>query len=238
MRKVLLIFSLVLLSGCATTSYRANKCFETYFDTPKTVAVVPPDVKIHKLTAGGVIELVDEWSDDAKNDLLAAVKSELADFPKIKLIVIDEKALSEGQREYLREQEALYKAVSVSIINHTYVPISTFPHKLQDFDYTLGPEISAVSSIVAADSLLFCSGTNYIWTTGRVCMATFGLLLGAASGVCVLPTAGPEMLSMSLVDTVTGNIIWFDYVPMQGDLRNADLDAKLAKKFFSHFPKK
>lgn len=238
MKKILLFVCLVLVSGCASVHYRAPKSFETYFDTPKTIAVMPPDIKVHQLTAGGVTELMDEWSYDAEKDMLTALREELSEFPGIKLVFIDEKALSQEVRDRLREEEGLYKAVAYSIINHTYNPGSIFRHKLDNFDYTLGPDVSWISSLADADALLFCSGTNYIWTTGRVCMAAFGLLVGAATGVCVIPAAGPEWLSVSLVDIKTGDFIWFDYLPMQGDLREIEINRKLADKLFVSFPKK
>jgi hypothetical protein len=41
-----------------------------------------------------------------------------------------------------------------------------------------------------------------------------------------------------LVDVKTGDVVWFNYIPMPGDLRNKEVDRKLIKKLFSDFPKK
>ena len=58
-----LVLALGLLAGCAIAPYRAHPQFEERSRTIKTVALLPPDVKVYRLTAGGVRELMDEWSE-------------------------------------------------------------------------------------------------------------------------------------------------------------------------------
>ena len=69
--------ALALLSGCATTPYRANPQFEDRLRTGLTVALVPPDVKVYQITAGEVREQVDEWSETVRKNVLAAINERL-----------------------------------------------------------------------------------------------------------------------------------------------------------------
>ncbi len=233
MRKIGIFILIIFLSGCATASYRVAPVFEKYFDTPKTITMVPPDIKIHRLTAGGIPELVDEWSDDAKKKIVRLLKDELDIFRSVKVSLTDEGNLGEKDRDFLKEEKGLFYAVAYSIIMHTYSPENTFKHKLAHFDYTMGSEISALSDITGGDVLLFCSGTNYIWTAGRVALSVFAAVV---SGSMLMP--GPEWFIAALVDAKTGNIIWFNYISMPGDLRNEEVDKKVIKAVFSSFPAK
>ncbi|MBI3008065.1 MAG: hypothetical protein HYY56_00865 [Candidatus Omnitrophica bacterium] len=51
----------------------------------KTVVIMPVDVKMYKVTAGGVKELMDEWSDEAKDNILKSVKEEISNSYKFNL---------------------------------------------------------------------------------------------------------------------------------------------------------
>ncbi|OGX17720.1 MAG: hypothetical protein A2Y00_04560 [Omnitrophica WOR_2 bacterium GWF2_43_52] len=239
MKKIVIIVSLLLLSGCATT-YRTNSLFENYFDgqKQKTIAMMPPDIKIHRLTAGGVTELVDEWSDAAKKSIISLIQEEVKPFRSLALSPFKTEFLNESEVGFLKEQLGLFNAVSYSIISHTYMPESIFKHKIAHFDYTLGNEIATLGEFSKADAFLFCSGRNYIWTSGRVVLSTFGLLLGAAAGVTIVVPAGPEWLAVSLVDAKTGDVVWFDFIAMPGDLRKEEVDRQHIKRIFSSFPEK
>jgi hypothetical protein len=237
MKRILIAFVLAFLSGCATIPhYRVNPAFKGYFGEPKTIAIMPPDVKIHRLTAGGVSELMDGWSQQAESAILKAIKNEMRLLSSTELTLIDDSSLQENSRDFLKEQQGLFNAVAFSIISHTYIPESTFRHKLKNFDYTLGSEISGISEIVECDAILFSSGCNYIWTAGRTSLQFFALLVGAATGVTIIIPAGPEWIMLSLVDAKSGDVIWFDYIAMPGDLRKDIVASRsIAKLFYGFF---
>lgn len=224
------IVILLFVSGCATT-YRANESFPIYFDKPKTVAVMPLDVKINQVTAGGVTELMDEWTDQAKKSITSALLDEFGVFNNVKLVFIDEKTLASDQKEFLRSQQGLYEAVAASILFHTYNPVYTFPHKIKNFDYTMGSDFSKISSVMSADAYLYCQGVNYIWTGGRVCLA----VAAAFAGIEILPHS--EWFAMTLIDGKNGDVVWFDFVGQQGDLREAALDRAIVKRLLNNFPR-
>ncbi|MBF0523165.1 MAG: hypothetical protein HQL24_08940 [Candidatus Omnitrophica bacterium] len=238
MKKLLLVFLILSLYGCSTVTYRKSPRFENYFDQSKTIGVISPGVKIYSLTAGGIDQYNDEWSIQSKEKILRLIKEKLETVSNSKVAYIDEKQLNESQKDLVSEQNGMFFTVAHSIIAHTYLPVSQFPYKVKNFDYTMGDEVGDLNSIANVDTLLFCSGRNYIWTTGRVSLSIFGALLGAATGVCVIVPAGPEWIVLSLVDAKTGEVIWFNYKPMPGDLRNEDVDKKIIDELFKDFPEK
>jgi len=224
MRKYILILFLeaIFLSGCAGVPIRKNTYFDNYFSSPREVAIMPIDFKAYKWTAGGLREEMDEWEMQTKNLLLNLVKQKLESFLNIKVSIIESNVAPELKR-FLNEQNGLYRAVAQSIITHTYAPVATFPQKLKYFDYTLGSEINQMNSLSTADSLLFLSGSRTYWTGGKIAVSALSMIAAAAVGISVVPVGIPDWLAVSLVDTKTGDIIWFKYYGQPnasvGDLR-------------------
>ncbi len=69
--------ALALLSGCATTPYRAHPQLEDRLCGDLRVAVMPPDVKVYQITAGEAHEQMDEWSETVRKNVLAAINERL-----------------------------------------------------------------------------------------------------------------------------------------------------------------
>lgn len=232
------ILCLVTLTGCTVVSYRKNTEFEGYFDSSKTVVVVKPDINMYKLTAGGVDEFNAQWTAASRVLVSQRIKQELENYRSIKTAYMETNNLAEDDQDILDQQAGMFFVVSNSIITHTYLPESSFPHKIKHFNYTMGKEISALQKFGSADTYLFCSGRNYIWTAGRATLATFGLLVGAATGVTIIIPAGPEWIVAALVDAHTGNVIWFNYIPMPGDMREEKVVDRVIRSLFKSFPEK
>lgn len=234
----LLIFA-IFLGGCAGVPIRTHPQFTGYFkgEEEKTVTVAPISIKFYKLTAGGVCEQMDEW--DIESDALfkTAIIENLEPSPRIKIKILEENNLTPDLKTFLDEQTGLYRAIAQSVISHTYMPVFTFPLKLKNFDYTLGPDLNRINDYISTDTLLFISGTTTYWTGGRVLLGVCGVLLGAATGVVVLPGDSPDWISVALVDSKTGNVIWFRYLGAPnyqiGDLRNKDGVSKTIKYLFN-----
>lgn len=238
MKKILsLLIGIIFLSGCAAIPTRKNSQFTNYFQgEEKSITAVPITIKFYKLTAGGVPEEMDEW--DMQSDALfkKTIMEKLDSSTKMKIKFLDENTLSPDLKVFLNEQTGLYRAVSQSIIAHTYMEGSIFPLKLKNFDYTLGSQLSHIRDFISTDTILFISGTTTYWTGGRVFLGVCGVLLGAATGITVLPGDVPDWISVALVDSKTGNIIWFRYMGVPyiqiGDLRNKDIVSKTVDYLF------
>ena len=221
-QKFLLIVFVLFLSGCAGAPIRTHAKFATFFDNRKTITLMPIGIKIYQLTAGGVSEEMDEWENQVKTSLKEMIMNKFASSAKINIKAMDDSSLDNNFRDFLKEQNGLYKAVAESIIFHTYMPGGVFPNKVKNFDYSLGPELSRISEFSSTDSLLFISGKRTYWTGGRVMLATWGVLLGAVTGIIVVPSDVPDWIAVSLVDSKDevffGLDIWSPNTSV-GDLR-------------------
>ncbi|MFH1199348.1 MAG: hypothetical protein V1650_04245 [Candidatus Omnitrophota bacterium] len=234
---ILILGIVLLIGGCAGVGVRTNQRFASYFQgQEKTVTLMPIEIKFYKLTAGGVQEQMDEW--DIQSDMLfeSAIMEKIDPSPKVKINKLGENSISPDFKEFLDEENGLYRAIAASVISHTYLEGSIFPNKLKSFDYTLGPDLARFNDFVPTDALLFISGTRTYWTGGRMFLAACGILAGAATGVTIIPGGVPDWVSVSLVDAKTGDIIWFKHMGPPyftvGDLRNAEVVASTVDYLF------
>jgi hypothetical protein len=231
--------------GCVAPPFRAPPQFQARVERLTAVAVIPPDVKMYSLTAGGVREEMDEWSGLARENLIRAFASYLPRNAELTFTLLK----ADGGLPPLRAQptwtelddtKALYKAVSTSILLHTYDQTGhLFPQKLRSFDYSLGPQVRGLADQANADALLFIEAMDHVSTGGRKALMVAGILMGAATGVYVGPSAGATTLSAALVDGQTGDILWYNVVASGGghDLRNPASCAALVQQLLKDLPR-
>ena len=200
-------FLAFFFSGCAST-LRTAPSFDSTIKTVKTIAVMPPDVKVFKITAGGVTEQIDEWSDQSKKLIEAALKKHLGERYGFEIKFVSEDWLKTNHKDVWTANRALYEAVCLSALLHAYSDINTFPAKLKNFDYTLGEEVQELSSIVQTDALLFVYGFDYEATACRAALWWWNLSLAVLTGSSLLPT-NPSMMIVGLVDGKAGDVVWF-----------------------------
>ena len=204
---VLILFFTLFLSSCVSL-VKKSPTFDADIAQVKTIAVLPADIEVYQLSAGGVRELIDEWSDKAKADTADALKKHLAERYGFQIKFIDEQWLKDNHKEAWNDNLALYNAVAYSALLHAYPGDNTFPDKMKNFDYTLGQEIQDLAKICEADALLFVYGVDHEATAGRTALLVWNLLMGAATGITIIPT-NPTSMSMGLVDGKAGDMTWF-----------------------------
>lgn len=233
-RKVsVLFFVLVAVSvGCAPKAYRTHREAEGRGERIGSVGLAPCDARIHSLSAGGVQELRDDWCDAARSNIGTAVKSELSN----RSIAVTDLSEATVATDEFREIAALYRAVSLSILQHAYGD-HPFPSKQTEFDYTVGP-IEDLLAASGADALIFAYGYDQISTGGRKALMFLGVLAGAVTGVVVTPVAGTSIVSIAMVDA-SGDILWHSVQAGTGgyDLRDASSTETLIRTMFEDFPR-
>lgn len=242
--KFIIFISLLFLGGCAGVPIRTHQQFNAYFkeaNVERTITVMPIDIKFYKLTAGGVPEQMDEWDIQSDSLFKKAVIEKLDSSSKIKIKILEENKLASNLKNFLDEENGLYRAIAQSIFLHTYIPGNIFPNKINHFDYTLGPKLSYINEFLPTDALLFISGSRAFWTGGRILLATWGFLLGAATGVYSVPGSVPDWIAVALVDAKSGDILWFRYMGTQnttvGDLREEKVVSDTVEYLFKDFDK-
>ena len=234
-----ILIGCLFLSACATSpaSYRANPHLDEKLNTTKRLAVIPLEIEVCELSAGGIREKIDEWCVQAKNNVTTAIQKQLETKPMLFVKPFHETMLSEDQRVNLAETRALFDAVNASIRTHTYgIPEQRFPEKIEDFDYSLGKEVGELSTEV--DALLFVRCIDIIPTAGKQAIETGKFILGALVGVAVPVNMGGTMVSIALVDVNTGLIIWYNQhgSGISSDLRDPIKTNQIVKKLLDDLP--
>ena len=239
-RILILICACLFAAACATTTapqFRSHPHLNEKLGQTGTITVVPLNVDVYQLSAGGVKEKIDEWCFLARRNVLTAVEEELKQIPLLNLKSFSETAISENQKSNLEQTSALFNAISTSIILHTYGPPDhRFPEKIQNFDYSLGTEVSELSE--QTDALLLVQAMDHISTAGRKALQAGSVILGALVGVAVTPNLGITVVSIALVDAQSGDILWYNFHGSGGahDLRNPIDTTLLVKNILSPFP--
>jgi len=228
--------NLVLLAGCATPHYRTSPQFEDRLQAGMTIAVMPPDVKVYEVSAGEVPELMDEWSETARKNVIEAVRTRLPGKGQFIIREFDP-SQSEAARAEFEDAVPLFRAVAMSAAMHTYIESGApFETKMKQFDYSLGP-LPMIRQASGADAVLFIEGVDQISSGGRVARNVAMVLVAAAFGVVVIPPAGLTAISAALVDPQTGDVLWFNQHGARGkyDLRKPDSAESCVADAFEYF---
>jgi len=204
-----IILTALSLTGCQTTKYyKKGPSFDSVMRATKTIAVMPVDVTVFELSAGGVPEEIDRWSISAREMIRNAIKDQLSDNYQYEIKFIDESWLKNNYKDLWKDYSSLYEAVASAGFLHGFeIGANSFKTKKDNFDYTLGNQTSALANIVGADALLFTYGFDYETTAGRKAV----VFLYAMAGVNVQLTA--TGLNMGLVDGTTGDLLWLKGLP-------------------------
>lgn len=228
-----LLILVLLLTACATPQkYAASPAFinASAAQKPKKVLLLPIDIDVIEISAGGVPEKVEAWSKQAKSNVKQSLQKTIGTKQNFELIEIPEMDTSE--KDILEQYLAFYEVVGGDAFIFGRSPDPAWQHKTKHFDYTLGNGLSFLKQKTGADAALFVVGSDQISTGGRKA----AIVLGAMIGV-VIP-AGMTFVSVGLVELDSGNILWLNYDFGGGnwDIRDqADTD-KLVTNIFMDYP--
>ena len=218
---------LAIATGCAP-AFRAHPQLQEKVTSIKTVAIMPPSVKVYKLAVGGDRQLMEDATPAATQHVARAIEEKLkghsgwvfTPFPSPSAILETGGGLTvTGVQAELEDTQALFEAVSASVLLHTYEPKSrgaadqTCPEKVKNFDYSLGPDVERLAMLANADALLFVSGVDHISTGGRKVAMALGVLLSAAASVAAGAVAGsaagaasPSLAPGALIGPAAANV--------------------------------
>jgi hypothetical protein len=206
-------------AACTSTQRQASADFSPPQGDYKIV-VMRPDVAVSVLTAGGTIEPREDWTNTARQEVLAAIqRQQLYHGGTARLALTREDA--GGSPETVLELERLHEVVGQSIQLHKYVPYAALPSKKGKFDWTLGELAVGYGASSGYDYALFLFARDSFSSGGRAAVQALGVL-GCVVGLCVIPGGGLQQGFASLVDLKTGNVVWFNYLVSEvGDIRTA-----------------
>jgi hypothetical protein len=188
------------------------------------VVVMPLDIELFELGAGGIQEPQAEWTAQAHENVVRAFRER--PFPNTVFVTVD--AASASDFEALNR---LHGAVGTAIVLHHSIPVFALPTKHGKLDWSLGESFSNLKETTGARYALFSFVRDSYASGGRVAAIVVGAILGV--GI----SGGVQTGYASLVDLDTGQIVWFNRLSRgYGDLRNFDSAKESLNALLKGFP--
>lgn len=188
------------------------------------VALMPADIELFLISAGGVMEPKADWTEAASRHFKAAL---LEKNRKLGLASVE---LAESDADELAEMNNLHGAVARAIAMHHFGDLA-LPTKEGKLDWSLGEVVGIIKAKTGADYALFSWLRDSYASDERKAMMIGLALLGVGIG------GGAQVGYASLVDLSNGRVLWFNrLLRMSGDLREPDKAAETLNTLLEQFP--
>jgi len=227
--RFLLIAAAFGAAGCQSPSYHTPATFP---DEPKNrrIVLLPVDVELSLLHAGGGQEVNAEWTRLARKHL----SNDLATrFEKIKATLVERKATAEdfGKDDKENQLLKLHERVGAAILVYQQKGAWQLPTKAGTFDWSLGSETRYLREKYGADYALFIFLRDSYSSSGRVAAMIIAAPFGGIRG-------GMQLGFSSLVNIHTGEFVWFNHLARtSGDLRTPEGARETLDTLLESFPK-
>lgn len=218
----------VAVAACGLASAQSRNIAPGFAGLSKTdqVLVLPVDVELFSLSAGGMTEPKADWTAAAKAHMKTAVTA------RKKALGIVSQDASEAIADEFAEQVGLHAAVAGSIaLHHSSGGIWALPTKAGQLNWTFGDAMQSLGAKTGARYGLF------MWVRDSYASAERKAAMVALAILGVGITGGIQIGYASLVDLQTGQVIWFNQLARgTGDLREADSARETVDALFTGFP--
>lgn len=210
-RLCIALMSFLALSACVQTRQFADLDFAPP-QGDYSLLVMRPDVTVSAVSTGGVAEPRADWTEQARANLIAALRDQQAERGG-KVRVIESRDGLEGvDAQQVADLERLHAAIGNSIVLHHYYRVRLPSKRGQGLDYTLGEAAIRLGQQTGYDYALFMYAEDRRVGTGRVALQVLGIA-GCFIGFCAPNVGGATQLDYaSLVDLKTGEVVWFNVV--------------------------
>jgi len=192
--------------------------------TGAKVAIMPTDIELFVISAGGVMEPKADWTEAAAKhfkDALVQKKQALG------LAAVE---LSAKQADEAEEINSLHGAIARSIALHHFGALK-LPTKDGQLDWSMGESVQPIKQATGADYALFSFVRDSYASAERKAMMVGLALLGIGIGL------GMQTGYASLVDLNTGRVVWFNQLLRgSGDLRDVENAAETIEALLREFP--
>jgi len=204
------VVSLVLvatLSGCAMTSVRQHPDFASGKRKINVVAILPIGAEYRHLVFTGENERDPERektiASEIESDMVAALQWRGY---KAKLDVA-EKARS-GDKEFNFQLEQFRSAYG-QVAKELYARGMVEEAESTKFKVGVGPLANSLATIAGADALMIANYQGFDKSPGLMAKEiTTSALLGALTGVYYAPAKSGGRIELSLIDGVSGDVLW------------------------------
>jgi hypothetical protein len=234
---VLICVAPLALAACVQTKQYANVEFTPPQGNYKLL-VMRPDVSVGSVTTGGMIEPRADWTEQARLNLIAALKAQQAERGGNAIIMERRDSLPGIAPETVAELERLHYAVGQSIALHRYSGRYLPTKRGKGLDWTLGEDAVRLGQRTGMDYALFLYAEDSFASTGRVALQVLGVA-GCVVGFCAPNIGGGGQFAYaSLVDLHTGDVVWFNVLQTgtqiaginMGDIRKPEGAAQMVDR--------
>ena len=222
---VLALFLALVHTPAAAQSRYLAPGFEALPAGAKAV-LLPVDVELFSLSAGGVAEPKADWTASAQTLMNQALKRRLSEL-RLDFMAIDDKAADE-----FAEQVGLHAAVARSInLHHGVAGVWALPSKQGRLDWSFDAAMRPLQEKLGARYGLFVwVRDSYASAERKVAMVALALL-GVGLG------GGAQVGYATLVDLQTGQVLWFNRLARgSGDLREEKSALESIQVLMTGFP--
>jgi hypothetical protein len=234
--------TLALVASLASSACVQTRQFADVQFTPPQgdykLLVLRPDVTVGSLTTGGLVEARADWTEQARTNVIAALRAQQAGRGG-KLQILERRSQLHGASEQeVADFERLFYAVGQSIVLHKYLGDYLPTKRGKGLDYTLGEDAVRLGQKTGYDYALFLHAEDQVASGGRVALGILGLA-GCAVGFCAPNIGGATQLDYAgLVDLKTGEVVWFNVVRAGsevpgikfGDIRTPEDSAQMIER--------
>ena len=196
---------------------------------PKKVVVLPVNIEVVEVSAGGVEEVVPDWSKEASQSVFKALSAAIN---KQGLKEVAAPHFSGDSAANVDEHVALYKLVVGTASQLGW------RHKIKHFDYSIGPGLRGVADNTGVDVAVMIYGRDYVSTAGRMARAVAGNIPIVNIFTGPAPQLGHSYIHVGVVDLKTGDLLWMNSNYREGstNLRDPDDAAKMVNTIFKWYP--
>ena len=195
--------------------------FERFLGQPRVVRVVlmPLDIELSELSAGGQLEPKAEWTVKATEAFTSAIRSTLKK-KNAELIVATIPTQDPDKAHTYYQLMKLNDVLARTVMTHHFNTHLQLPTKNGELDWNLGPDIQVLREDYQADYALFIDIQDVYVSKARV-----GLVVLAAglqlNPFLLLNVPGFQEGYISLVNLENGDLVWFSpFSRRTGDLRD------------------
>lgn len=228
------------LAACVQTKQYADLDFTPPQGNYKLL-VMRPDVTVGSVTTGGMVEPRADWTEQARANLVTALKAQQAARGGNVVIMDRRDSLPGVDAETVAELERLHYAVGQSIALHRYNARYLPTKRGKGLDWTLGQDAVELGRRTGMDYALFLYAEDSFASTGRVALQVVGIA-GCFVGFCAPNIGGGgQMAYASLVDLRSGEVVWFNVLQAgtqiaginMGDIRKPEGAAQMVERLLN-----
>jgi hypothetical protein len=169
---------------------------------PRKILLLPLDVSVYSVGAGGVTERAEELELSERTAIDADLHNDFAKAKKLQFVALP--ALDAENYARLDEHVALFEQVARAALRHAQGS-AAWPQKVSHFDYAVGDGLRFLKQATGADAAMIIGGRADIPTASSHVLGALAIL----GGVVIIPRARAVAVA-GVIDLDTGNVLWLN----------------------------